>query len=734
MSLTIPRPLRLLLIAFITLACCYAFAVPIYESPDELTHVGFVHHVATTGGLPVQVVGQQTAWEQEGSQPPLYYLITGLLTRFADWGDFDATRLHNPHAIIGVPGARGNINLILHDSPYPPSLSGTTLAVFIARAFSIVCGAVTVFAVWQSARLLMPHRPAVALVAAGLVAFNPQFLFISASVNNDNLVTACNSLIAWSVLLMLRDGFTPRRSLILALLLACASLSKLSGLVMLPAAGAAALYAAWRHRDLRGLLLLGVLTAGAWVSIAGWWYARNLILYGELFGTNTMLDIFGRRPAPPLELLLTEEFTGLRTSFWGLFGWFNLFTFPAFYPIMDAVMLIGAVGAVLTLTRMDADGRARFAFTLLPLAIGLISLIAWTSQTAASQGRLLFPYMVAIAGTLAIGIDTAIGLFTRREWARALPITALGMFALVNPFAIIMPMYAPPVPVEALPADAQPARVLFRDVALVGYQVEEARHAPGDEVALTLFWQPVRPSDADYSLFIRLIAPDDHILTALPTYPGYGRLRTRTWTPGAIYPDHYTLRLPLSAIGAFDLRAYIGWWKFPEGESIDPTTPDGAPIAPVMLSAGGFVSPTAARAPLPADAIPADADITFDERIRLLGHAWDGAMLRLFWEAIAAPDEDYTVLVHVIDGAYQPDGTHRLIAQGDAPPALATRWWRAGDRHMTTHVVPADSLPSGLYPLFVGWYSTHRPYRLAVRAPEAMFMDNALHLTTITVP
>ena len=40
-----------------------------------------------------------------------------------------------------------------------------------------------------------PRR--LALPAAALVAFNPQFLFNSASVNNDNLITLLASLIIW---------------------------------------------------------------------------------------------------------------------------------------------------------------------------------------------------------------------------------------------------------------------------------------------------------------------------------------------------------------------------------------------------------------------------------------------------------------------------------------------------------------------------------------------------------
>src|SRR5262249_21656043 len=159
----------------------------------------------------------------------------------------------NPHAKAGVPGASDNKNLVLHDSPHPP-LEKTALAVFVARLFSIALGTITVYAVYASARLIASEN--VALLAAGLTAFNPMFLFITASVNNDNLVMALNSVIIWQMLVMLRDGFNMRRSLLLAILIALTSLSKLSGLVLIPVVILAALWLVSRQRNWRGLITL----------------------------------------------------------------------------------------------------------------------------------------------------------------------------------------------------------------------------------------------------------------------------------------------------------------------------------------------------------------------------------------------------------------------------------------------------------------------------------------------
>ena len=232
-----------LLLVFVVLCLVYAWATPPFEASDELWHFGAINHIANTGSLPVQQVGVETAWEQEGSQPPLYYLISAALIAPINRDDFYFVRQPNPHVIAGVPGAVGNKNLVLHDSAHPP-LQNTFLAVYILRLFSIVFGCVTIIAVYQTAALLNIQNRYFPLLAAGLAAFNPMFIFITASVNNDNLVTVLNSLLIWQMMILLRDGFSTRRSLFMALLIAAASLTKLSALVMIPVVLLAALWAA----------------------------------------------------------------------------------------------------------------------------------------------------------------------------------------------------------------------------------------------------------------------------------------------------------------------------------------------------------------------------------------------------------------------------------------------------------------------------------------------------------
>lgn len=700
------RHLWALISAFMLLGMLYIYAIPNFEAPDELYHVGVVHHIRTTGELPVQQTGVETFYRQEGSQPPLYYLTVAALTLPFDWTDYPALLQFNPHANIGKPGLPGNKNRVLHAPVYPPDLSGATLALRVSRLISLLCGAVTVYAVYAAARTLTPARPAVAYIAAGITAFNPQFLFIAASVNNDNLVTALNSVIVWQMLVMLRDGFERRRGLLLAVLLALASLSKLSGLVLMPVTALAALWTAYRTRNRRGLLELGVMVVGVWGVLAGWWYARNIMLYDELFGTERMLAIFGRREMTVDLAQLLGEFEGLWLSYWGVFGWFSILTETAFYRVVDAVAVVAVLGLAVHLWRArgKVDYGVRVFLLSLLLSLGLGSLISWTLQTPASQGRLLFPYIAATSTLFALGL--------REVRVPRGVVVPLGLFAAAVPFITIIPAYEAPRRLMTLPAEAVPVDLNFGDVRLVGYNAPDARLLPGDALSLTLYWQAQAVSPADYTVSIEIALPDSTVIGGEDTFPGWGSLRTTAWEPGTIYADHYRIRLDQNVTGAGVLRANLNLWDFPNGQFLPITTGDGARLDEAIVPVGAF---GVLNADLPADAITTP-DVDFGGVFALRGYRLeDDNTLTLWWETLTPPTLDYRVIAAVVAGS-------EILVQGDAPPDVPTGFFERGDRFQTQHMlVRTTTEPFTAQPLFIGWYDPATLTRLPRSTRETLY-------------
>ena len=239
---------------FLLIGLVYLYAAPNFEASDTVQHIGVIKWIAERGELPLQSADHDKLYGQEGSQPPLYYLLMAAVWNAFDNSDFEARYLPSPFTVIGDPLRLGNRNLVIYKQVYPPDLSGSSLTLYVIRLLGVGMGAVTVGAVYQSARTLLPGRAGFALLAGALTAFNPQFLFISASVSNDNLINMLAALITWQMLLMLRDGFQRRRSLLLALLIALAALTKLSGLVVGAVVGLAGIWLLWRWGDRRGFM------------------------------------------------------------------------------------------------------------------------------------------------------------------------------------------------------------------------------------------------------------------------------------------------------------------------------------------------------------------------------------------------------------------------------------------------------------------------------------------------
>ncbi len=747
-----PRWLMALLVVWAALAVVYSVASPIFEPPDEVFHFPVIDHIARTGSLPVQDPQVETRWHQEGSQPPLYYLLSAPLIWPIDRSDLAARQERNPHARIGIGLATDNQAIVLHDwdaESFP--WRGTALAVHLVRFFSILLGLGTVICIYHLARLAAPGRPVVHLTATALAAFNPMFLFISASVNNDNLINLLSAATLALLLYLWHAGLTARRIGELSLLLALASLSKLSGLALYPLAALVILLIHARDRlGWRSLWRAGAIVIGVWLVVAGWWYWRNLRLYGEPTGMNRMIAIIGPREQTPSLADLLDEFQGLRLSFWGVFGMFNVIAPDALFDYAEALTLLAALGWALAgvmalarrrsinirLRRTDwptclAQHRAALPVALLSLHALIVAaaLLNWTRRTPATQGRLLFPALGPLAILAALGLAQ---LFPRR-WQRALPLATLPLlaFAVWLPWGTIRPAYTPPPVVAALPEDTLPVNARFGPIELLGVRVSDAPVTPGDErggLRLTLYWRPQAHTAQDMSLYVQVFGlprtdvPDElQEIAKLDSYPGGGLLRTSTWRLGVIYADEYTLPIVPAARTPVRPLLKIGWRQFETGEEFAPTAPDGTPREPVMIAAGRVIGQSRRLA------VGEPVEAVFTAMLRLnradvspvTAAPGDAITVALEWEALARVREDFTILVHLIDSV-APD---RPLAQGDSP-ALEGRWptsaWEPHRAFVDEHIItlPPD-LPPGAYHVAVGFYRPADFTRLPVETKHA---------------
>lgn len=716
-------PLLLVLVTFLALGIVYSIAVPILEKPDESFHYFFVQHLLDEQSLPVMGSSGENRWAQEGSQPPLYYVLAALALSWTEPSDADDLLWLNPQRNLGDPENPGNKNFIVHTERESWPYSGAVLAVHVARWLSLLFGLGTVALTFLIVSQAFPERPLLALSAAAINAFIPQFLFISSSVSNDSLITFLSALVFFQLVKLLnRPGPSPMASYVpLGITLGLAALTKLSGLALLGLSGLVLAWLAVRQRSWRPLLVGGLILLGLTAAIAGWWYIRNLRLYGDLTGLNLHLEeMGGRRDLSSLTIeSVWAELSGLRASFWGLFGWFSILMPAWVYQLLDLVALVGAAGLIGCYRRKSSCSRvARRTVTLalLWLAAVTISLLRWTTMVQGSQGRLLFPAIPGIALALAIGWSNLLPKRWMIDRWRDLLATAVAagllLLSAAVPGWVIAPAYARPPLLETddLPAGLSMDITFGTSIRLYGCQTDLTHLRPGETVAITCYWEALAPTSEDYFIYHHLLGRGLEPIGKEHGYPGSGTFPTSLWPTGQVIAATEWVRIDQDATAPVLGRVAVGIFDPDTGKDLIPTAPQGDPLELVIVEQVKIEAPRDGTIP-----IPHPIHYSIGDLATLVGYEVEQGetlAVTLYWEATAGAPEDYTVFVHLLDEG----GT--MLGQGDSPPInndYPTSFWEPGEIIVDEHLVEADEiLPPGKYRLVVGFYRPADGVRLPV--------------------
>jgi hypothetical protein len=543
-------------------------------------------------------------------------------------------------------------------------------------------------------------------------------------------VTAiCAATVAWLAFLVAKPNTKPIvfwHWLVLGLLLGVAALSKLQALGLFLLSALAALLMAWQRKDWMLPLRALVPVVLPPLLIAGWWYARNFRLYGDWSGLGFLLEINGRRAGDFDFADWWLEFRGLRYSFWGLFGWFNILLPTWVYWLLDAATVAALAGAIVAMVRVLrrpglSDGATRvLALCAVWAGISFALLVYWTLRATGSQGRLLFPAISALAILFVLGISNWLRYAPRwvhhSVWTTVLCLLlASSVYALI----VVLPSaYRPDDAVVTVPANSNPVEITFggaEPIELRAVTVAEERFKPGDEVPVTLYLSAPISLTRNYELFLQLLDEDGREVANVTTHPGWGRNPTSLWLPGAIYPDDYRLRIigPIESRSPLLARLYTGF--------IDPDTSDQGNLPLVARDASGAeLTPFVGEVTLsPFDPPTLESEnmdavgATFEDGIRLAGASTSLSAgttdtrtltVTVLYEATGTPSADYTAFVHLRN----TEGT--TVAGYDQQPAAGrfpTSAWQADDTILSTfHLeIPVDT-PPGRYELWSGLYKS----------------------------
>ncbi|MBN1921277.1 MAG: glycosyltransferase family 39 protein [Anaerolineae bacterium] len=742
-----PHPLTVLLSAFAVLVLLHGWATPLFEAPDEVWHYAYVRWLAEGHGLP-SMRDDASGANQEVAQPPLYYVVAALIsTPFPD-EDLQALFWHNPNFGYQAPGTvADNKNMLIHTEQERFPGSGAVLALRVTRLTSFIFGVLTIIAAWGLGLEAFGNRRA-ALLTAALVAFHPQFVFMSSVVSNDSAAAALCTAGLWTVARILRHGVTLRNAIIAGLVAGLAALTKTSALLLLPLAGLCLLWQSFRQArqdipEKRNWLqryqktLQAALAFGLTALLTGsWWYIRNLLLYGDPLGISNHTQTLWGRPAPVALAALVPELPLLLRSFWGAYGWGHVWWHDWVYAILTLVALgTLAWGAYRLIKRNPTTNMARATTMTTTRAIYLlctfwllgvsVALLQWMRQVEAPHGRLLFPAIGAWAMLLTAGLAGAERSQRRRQ---ALAVLLWVIIATLAPGARILATFAPPKLISPTTIPGSDTAVRYGNEALLlSARVEGKvnRVSPGDTFVVNACWQAARPISRDYTVFVQLLGPENSIISSRRTYPGLGRFPTSLWPTTHAFCDAYRLTLPADVDTPLRTLLEIGLFDATTGERLAAQIGE-SPLEPPVVSTV-VVAAQASNAPQALYPLAAQ----FENAISLRGYdrepvAQAGSTLTvtLYWEAHASIEDSLIAFVHL----WQP-GESAAYAQHDSEPRngrFPTTVWQTGDIIPDTHTlrIPAE-LPPGEYLLWAGLYRASDGTRIAVQEDGAP-LPNAL--------
>jgi 4-amino-4-deoxy-L-arabinose transferase-like glycosyltransferase len=743
-KITFQRVLLLIILGYLLLAIIYSLSTPPLEASDEYKHFPVVQHIQTNYELPILDPEDPGLWLQEAAQPPLYYILMAAITLPLDTGDLADIHQVNPHAYVGNPNQIHNKNLIIHQ----PDLeafpwNGSVLAIYLIRLLSILMGVGTILITSRLA--LMFFDPSVALLAAAMTAFNPMFIFVSASVNNDSLAILLGTLISYLLVNFLREPPESKtgwwRYLSMGLIVGLGALTKLSiGGLLLFALGITLLLA-WRRRD-RSYLFGSLLVLIGSLLLITPWALRNLQIYDDPTALSAFIEVQGTREVPITLHGWQAEFGTFYRSFWGLFGGVNIAAPEFYYYMYNLMALIGLVGLLLWFWKQrkkthspkisispesdsdpaesdhaeifqEANERPRYAGLWLLFAwpiLLIILVIRWNAISPAFQGRLIFPAIASINILLAIGL---LSLFIPRSRPKVAYGLSIFLFAAaaILPWLTIRPAYALPDPLGNVPVEVRYGPISFTSddekIDLVGVELAPGQStAQGDEaVKVTLYWTAASPLTKDYLSSIHLLGRENESIGMVNRYPAWGMVPTSRWQQGQIWRDEYHIYPGKNAISPSRLNIRVSMYDTTTGRDLEASGLDGAPIE-LLLVGEARLGPNGSFAKDPSNELVAE----FSDGITLVGYDYhpdpiklgEPLNLALYWVSEFTPSTDYTVFIHLIDDA------GNQLAVADGPPLggyYPTYIWQPGEQLVDEHMleVPLD-LPDGDYIISIGLY------------------------------
>lgn len=287
------------------------------------------------------------------------------------------------------------------------------------------------------------RRAAVAFLATGISASCAVLVTAGGHIANDGVAVAASSLTLLATIRILNRGLSPRRLTLVALAGTAAAGAKAPGVLTVVLCGAAiAVALLLRDHSRRGViraLAASAVATGVPALATGWFYVRNIVLYGDPTASDALLDKFDREPNGTWWQILTDG------SLW--VDWYERLWAPVLaegYAVAaDVLAVVAVIGLLGLLVRQriagpaDQSSRAGWLLLTVHAAVILANLVGFVAGGGNPNDRYLMPLMPLLATALALGVMTLVDLIplgrrdSRADLAAGAITLALGGYALL---------------------------------------------------------------------------------------------------------------------------------------------------------------------------------------------------------------------------------------------------------------------------------------------------------------
>lgn len=389
------RFLAVLLAVYVAKQVVTALLFPAFTGHDEVAHFEYVRVLVREGRVPVLYTHTMPAdlyryqqyaitWDRpEGVplytavHPPLYYALMAPIYR--------AAQEMSPEAIQ-----------------------------YLLRCAVIPFGALVVLLAYLLTTAVFPRDGFLAVTVPAVVAFQPQVSYGAAMVNNDILAIMLVSWLLYLLTLVIRDGVSTRRAVLVGAVAGLAFLAKGTALLCFPliplafwlGRGAGTWRDVARTAVFAGLPL--VLITGPWL-----WFVAHA--YGDPLAVSALVatqpDLVHEKPF--LELLFSGTFVVERwNETWGEFGWKAIEISGALTAVLGILAVAGLLG--LAAQALPADGEngrleawQRNALIVLAgaCALSYLGAVQFGTRFVLTQARYYFPVLNGAVLLLMAGVS-----------------------------------------------------------------------------------------------------------------------------------------------------------------------------------------------------------------------------------------------------------------------------------------------------------------------------------------